>query len=74
MFADIIIAISYYNERINTMGNKICKDCKHFRQHYVKFGRRYDAIGYGHCVYPRLKKRETDETACERYKERKKEE
>ena len=49
----------------------ICKNCKHFRQHYIKRGNRYDEIHYGHCVYPRLKKRNTDEKACEHYKERK---
>lgn len=49
---------------------KICKTCKHFRQHYIKFGRSYREITYGHCVFPRLKKRETSERACEHYKER----
>ena len=33
----------------------ICKNCRYFRQHTVKFGRRYDEIYYGHCAYPRLK-------------------
>lgn len=47
-----------------------CATCKHFRQHYIKFGRRYSPISYGHCVYPRLKKRETDNKACEHYKAR----
>ncbi len=50
--------------------NKVCKDCKHFRQHYIKFGRSYRDIAYGHCVFPRLKKRETNEKACGQYKER----
>ena len=50
--------------------NNICKNCKHFRLHYIKFGRGYREITYGHCVYPRLKKRETESPACEFYKER----
>lgn len=41
-----------------------CETCKHFRQHYIKFGKRYQPIHYGHCVYPRLKKRETITPAC----------
>lgn len=48
----------------------ICKNCRYFRQHYVKFGRRYDEIYYGHCVYPRLKKRECAAKACEYFKSR----
>ena len=50
-----------------------CGICKHFRQHYIKFGKSYREILYGHCVFPRLKKREAAEKACEYYKERKKE-
>lgn len=50
--------------------NRICKNCIHFRQHYIKSGKSYREIMYGHCVYPGLKKRETDQKACEHYKER----
>ena len=50
---------------------KTCKDCKHFRQHYIKFGRSYREILYGHCVYPRLKKRESVTPACEYFNQRK---
>lgn len=53
------------------MEGNICKFCKHFRQHYIKFGYRYDEISYGHCVYPRLKKRETTQRACDNFKEKK---
>ena len=49
------------------MDTKICKDCTHFRQHYVKFGERYGPIWYGHCVYPRLKRRESASPACEHF-------
>ena len=55
---------------MNNREDKICKDCKHFRQHYIKFGRSYQEISYGHCVYPRLQKRESDTPACEHYKPR----
>jgi len=48
-----------------------CGTCKHFRQHYIKAGYRYNPISYGHCVYPRLKKRETKDSACKSYVERK---
>ena len=49
----------------------ICKNCNHFRQHYIKFGKSYRQILYGHCVYPRLKKRDSDTKACEYFIERK---
>jgi len=52
------------------MEEKTCKSCKHFRLHYIKFGYRYSAIHYGHCVFPRRKIRENDTSACEHYKER----
>ena len=47
-----------------------CKDCIHYRQHYIKFGRSYRPIAYGHCVYPRLKKREQNTPACCKFKAR----
>ena len=41
----------------------LCGGCKYFRQHYVKLPSEYYVrIEYGHCVYPRLKKRREDET------------
>lgn len=49
----------------------ICRNCKHFRLHYVKFGRgSYRETYDGHCVYPRLKRRETTTKACENFKPR----
>jgi len=39
-------------------GRRTCQTCKHFRQHYVKWGEDdYQKCGSGHCVYPRLKPR-----------------
>ena len=49
-----------------------CKDCKHFRQHYIRFGYRYDTAACGHCVYPRLKHRRPDTQACVHFKQRQK--
>lgn len=34
-----------------------CNTCLHFIQHYVRAGRSYRKSYYGHCVYPRLKRR-----------------
>ena len=46
-----------------------CKDCKHFRQHYVHFlETRLSPIPCGHCVYPRLKHRRPDTPACVHFK------
>ncbi len=49
----------------------ICKNCKHFRAHYVKTGRSYNQISDGHCVYPMLKIRKAATKACEHFRERK---
>ena len=39
-----------------------CGDCKYFRRHYIRIDEDdYLSIDYGHCVYPRLKKRRTEE-------------
>lgn len=40
----------------------VCGGCAHFRRHYIKIGKHYRPITYGHCVYPRLKKRTLSET------------
>ena len=50
--------------------NKTCKTCKHFIQHYIKFKKRYEEITRGHCVFPRIKNRESTPKACEHYKEK----
>ena len=36
---------------------EICGNCKHFRRHYIKRDGCYFGLDYGHCVYPRVKKR-----------------
>ena len=47
-----------------------CQTCKHFRLHYIKRGKSYYSINYGHCIYPRLKRREVETTACKYYVDR----
>lgn len=44
--------------------DRTCQDCRHFRRHYIKRGNRYQPIGDGHCVYPRLKRRKDTTPAC----------
>lgn len=41
-----------------------CQDCGHFRLHYI-WCRRYQAIGYGHCVHsPRTRRCRPETAAC----------
>lgn len=41
---------------------EVCGDCRHFRLHYIRMTENYYvSIRYGHCVYPMLKKRRTEE-------------
>lgn len=47
-----------------------CETCTHFRQHYVKQGRRYVKASGGHCVHPRVKLRFGRTPACAHYEER----
>lgn len=47
------------------MQEPTCRDCAHFRQHYIHFYKeRYEAVPCGHCVFPRLKHRKPDTLAC----------
>ncbi len=50
------------------MEEKTCGNCKHFRLHYIRRARKYSPLHYGHCVYPRCKKRKTEEPACQHWK------
>ena len=49
------------------MDEKTCESCSYFKQHYVKMGNKYHKIALGHCIYPRVKSRDKDTKACERY-------
>ena len=51
-----------------------CGNCMYFRQHYVKIGADYfSPISYGHCTFPRRKRRETGDF-CPHWKEIQREE
>lgn len=50
----------------------VCGTCANYYQHYILgVSRRFDAIWCGHCVYPRTKLRQPDDT-CPNWKARKK--
>ena len=47
------------------MDKHICRECQHYRQHYLLD---YDAampVNCGHCIFPRLKKRKPQASACQ---------
>lgn len=45
-----------------------CGTCEHFRRHYIRReGDFYIPLDYGHCVYPRSKKRRAEER-CPRWR------
>ena len=46
---------------------KICGTCKHFVQHYDKFGRSFRPLACGHCTSPRCRDKRADTPACARY-------
>ena len=44
-----------------TSRETVCGTCAHFYKHYIKRGKRYYPLIFGHCVFPRFKDRkETD--------------
>ncbi len=47
----------------------VCGGCAHFRRHFVRCGRRYAPLSYGHCVFPRRKPRRAEE-GCARFQPR----
>ena len=53
-------------------GKQVCCNCVYYRQHYGKRGDGYQPIYCGHCVYPRLKTRQPDQT-CGNWKAEKEE-
>lgn len=46
------------------MEQPVCKDCTHFRQHFILDEQSCSAVSCGHCAYPRLKYRRPDEKVC----------
>jgi len=49
------------------MDSMCCKDCTHFRQHYVLSAGVYVPLNYGHCVARRRKKLQADSECCEHF-------
>ena len=45
---------------------KICKNCKYYRSHYVPWGGSFRRIPHGHCIHPRLKPR-SEKQSCARF-------
>ena len=46
-----------------THPEEVCGNCQHFRLHYICMSENnYVPISYGHCVFPMLKRRRTEET------------
>ena len=43
---------------------RICKNCVHYRRHYVLNRERCTPVNCGHCTYPRIKGRKPDHEAC----------
>ena len=46
------------------MEENTCKECVYFFCHYIREKGRYQALHCGHCIYPRLKRRESGAKAC----------
>ncbi len=67
---DVIRFTLFESKNINGT-EPICFNCTHFRLHYIKWGESFAELIYGHCVYPRCKKRMCDTPACEHYNQRK---
>lgn len=49
---------------------EICRNCEHFIVHYVKSDGSFVEIFAGHCVYPAIKDRKSDQKACKHFVER----
>ena len=45
-------------------GISVCKNCKHFYQHYLKGG---IEVSCGHCVHPAVKQRKPEAKACDSF-------
>lgn len=47
----------------------LCKNCKHFYQHYIFYRGFYRWTNAGHCAYPRVKSKEPNDT-CKHFERR----
>ena len=46
---------------------KTCETCKHFIQHYYKFGQTFRPLSVGHCTDPRCRDKKVETPDCHRY-------
>lgn len=53
------------------MEENTCGGCVCFFRHYIRDGRRYRPLPFGHCIYPRLKQRECGQKACGHFRSNK---
>ena len=60
----------YFCKGGDYMLNETCKDCEYFMRHYIKRAKRYVPLIYGHCMEPRLKNRDINHPACEKFSPR----
>lgn len=49
------------------MEQMLCKNCEHYRQHYILNNRKIYRVYCGHCVMYPTKRRKPDTKACENY-------
>ena len=49
------------------MNNSTCKNCAHYRQHYIIDEQSCTTVDCGHCIYPRIKHRQPRHPACGHY-------
>ena len=54
-------------EVVKMEDEKTCRDCKHYRRHYVDIEGRYHEIHDGHCVYPQVKRKRAEDLPCARF-------
>ncbi len=48
---------------------KTCETCAYFIRHYGKRKDKYYPLACGHCITPRVKRRDPDTPACGYYRE-----
>ena len=49
------------------MDNQQCKNCKHYLQHYILYGKSLYRICSGHCIFSKSKNKRPDAKACEKF-------
>ena len=49
------------------MVEKVCKNCAHYRRHYIMDRDSCMAINCGHCICVRIKQRKPDAKACDQF-------